>query len=238
MPLFRTSPSILPSVLLALTLGLTACSEEPQEGLAPTPNPEASYALGLMAARSLEQLHLSPAERVEFDRGMRDYENGTPRVALLSEIRRVQNFQMERLNVATERERARAEAFVSAAAAEPGAEQLPSGVVFRPLSKTEGATPKATDLAVVRMEGTLPDGLLFVSSEQQGPLPVSMRAGIPCLTEPLARMSVGSKARVTCPPHTGYAASDKPVLIPPGSGLRFEIELIEVKPNPGAGHGG
>jgi FKBP-type peptidyl-prolyl cis-trans isomerase FkpA len=77
-----------------------------------------------------------------------------------------------------------------------------------------------------------------MSSELQGrPLAVDMQTGIPCLTEPLARMTVGSKARITCPPHTGYAMSDKPVLIPTGSGLRFEIELIEVTPSLGTRHG-
>lgn len=233
MPLHRTTLSILP--VLALAGGLTACGDAAQE--ATSQNPEAAYAFGLMAARSLDQMQLSPAERAEFDRGMRDYESGTPRVTLLRELSKLQSFQMERMNSGVEHARAQAEEFLRDAAREPGAEQLPSGVVFRSLEKTEGPTPKPEQVAIVRMEGTLADGLLFLSSEMQGTVPVNMTTGIPCLTESLTRMSVGSKARVTCPPHTGYAVTDKPILVQPGAGLRFELELVEVRESMlGKGH--
>jgi FKBP-type peptidyl-prolyl cis-trans isomerase FkpA len=238
MPVLRTTLSILPT--LALALGLTACGDGGGTGTGSNEespqNPEAAYALGLMAARSLEQMQLSPAERSQFEQGMRDYENRTPRVTLLSEIPRVQSFQTQRMNSAVERERTQAETFLKEALAESGAEQFESGIVFLWLKKAEGGkTPTQTDRAIVRAEGTLPDGLLFYSSETQGPLSVNMLGGIPCLTEALARMSTGSKARITCPPHTGYAASEKPLLIPPGSALRFEVELVEVRP--AGGHG-
>ena len=237
MPALRTTVSVL-----VLALGWTACGPGGggQDKDAPPQNLEAAYAIGLLAARSLEQLHLSTAERAEFDRGIRDYENGTAPATLLREIPRVQPFQMERLNFAVERERASAEEFLRTATAEPGAEQLPSGIVVRSLVKAaEGKSPSPTDRAVVRAEGTLPDGLLFMSSQlQERPFAVDMQTGIPCLTEPLARMTVGSKARITCPPHTGYALQDKPALIPTGSALRFEIELVDVQPNLGIRHGG
>jgi FKBP-type peptidyl-prolyl cis-trans isomerase FkpA len=216
--------------LLALAAGLFACgggSEAP-----PTQNPDAAYAIGLLAERSIEQLQLTPDERAEFERGMRDYRNRTPRVVLLGEISRIQSFQMERTNAAVERERAEAETFLRAAASEPDAEQLPSGIVLRQLTKGEGATPTTSERAIVRAEGTLPDGLLFFSSKLQNqPLSVDMTTGIPCLTEPLARMKVGSRAQITCPPQTGYAFQNKPMLVPTGAGLRFEVELLEVKPN-------
>ncbi len=237
MPLPRTTLSILPLLALALACG----SGEPSGAGADagvTQNPEAAYAMGLMAARGLEQLQLSPAERAEFDRGIRDYEKGTPRVTLLRELSKLQTFQMERMNSSMERHRQQAEEFLRAAQAEAGAEKLESGIVVLALNKGEGATPKQDDRAVVRAEGTLPDGTLFFSSETQGPLSVNMLEGIPCLTEPLGRMSVGGKARITCPPHTGYAAQDKPVLILPGSALRFELELLRVMPAKGHGAGG
>src|SRR5262245_11312234 len=110
MPLHRTTLFILS--LLALAAGLTACRDAAQAATgSDTQNTEAAYAFGLMAARSLDQMQLSPSERAEFDRGMRDYESGTPRVTLLRELSRLQSFQMERMNAGVEHARAQADEF-------------------------------------------------------------------------------------------------------------------------------
>lgn len=222
----------LPSVLL-LAAGLLACGASGEKASsAPAQNTDAAYALGLMAEHSLKLMQLSPEERAEFERGMRDYRNGSPRVPLLDEIPRVQAFQGERASAAMERARAEAAQFLEDAAKEPEAQQLPSGIVLRVLEKGEGAVPTSADRAIVRAEGTLPDGLLFFSSKQAGkPFAVEMATGIPCFTEPLALLKKGSRARITCPPQSGYAAQDRPVLVPPGSALRFELEVVDVKPN-------
>jgi FKBP-type peptidyl-prolyl cis-trans isomerase FkpA len=225
----RTNTSV--STFFALIASLTACGGAESPTPAPEQNTQAAYALGMMAERSLQQLQLSPDEMAEFERGMRDYRNGTPRVTLLEEVGRVQGFQIQRAGTALEVARTQGEEFLRAAASEPDAEQLPSGIVLRVLQKGEGATAKTTERVIVKAEGTLPDGVLFFSSTQQGrAFSVDMATGIPCLTEPLARLAAGSKARITCPPQLGYAAQDRPVLIPPGAALRFEIEVIEPKP--------
>lgn len=42
-------------------------------------------------------------------------------------------------------------------------------------------------------------------------------------------MSVGQRARVTCPPEMAYGAAGKPPLIPKNSTLAFDIELLSVE---------
>lgn len=54
-------------------------------------------------------------------------------------------------------------------------------------------------------------------------------------------MSVGQRARVTCPPEMAYGAAGKPPAIPKNSTLVFDIELISVetsKAKGGAAGGG
>ena len=97
---------------------------------------------------------------------MRDYRAGKTRVSLLGELCRIQSFQMEGMNASLEHARVSGEEFLKTAAAEEGAEQLPSGIVFRSLAPGEGKTPQPGERAVVRAEGVLPDGVVFLSSEQ------------------------------------------------------------------------
>lgn len=48
-------------------------------------------------------------------------------------------------------------------------------------------------------------------------------------------MSVGQRARVTCPPEFAYGAAGKPPLIPKNSTLVFDIELLSVETAKGKG---
>lgn len=51
-------------------------------------------------------------------------------------------------------------------------------------------------------------------------------------------MSVGQRAKVTCPPEMAYGAAGKPPLIPKNSTLAFDIELLSVETSKGKGGGG
>lgn len=51
-------------------------------------------------------------------------------------------------------------------------------------------------------------------------------------------MSVGQRAKVTCPPEMAYGAAGKPPQIPKNSTLAFDIELISIETAKGKGGGG
>lgn len=120
-------------------------------------------------------------------------------------------------------------AAVSAQAASPASETLPSGVIVQTLTKGTGPSPKAGDTVKVHYRGTLPDGKEFDSSYKRGqPISFPLNRVIPCWTEGVQKMQVGGKAKLTCPAASAYGERGVPGTIPPNSTLNFEVELLGI----------
>ena len=118
---------------------------------------------------------------------------------------------------------------VRAAAKEPGARKLDSGMVFRSLRPGDGAIPLPSNAVRVHYIGKLADGKVFNNSYENGsPILVSLQAVIPCWQEGIPLMRVGEKAKLVCPPHMAYGRDGKPPKIPSDATLIFEIELLRV----------
>ena len=113
-------------------------------------------------------------------------------------------------------------------------EQRPSGLYIRDLQPGEGDPTVAGDVAVVHYSGWVNDGTLFDSSRNPGrdPFPVTLGAGrvIAGWEEGLLGMRVGGVRQLVIPPQLAYGAQSPSPLIPAGSVLIFEIELLEVNP--------
>jgi FKBP-type peptidyl-prolyl cis-trans isomerase FkpA len=121
------------------------------------------------------------------------------------------------------------------AASEPGAERTESGMVYRVLKAGGGAAPGGPgDTVRVHYRGTFPDGREFDSSHKRGqPTMFRLNRVIKCWTEGVQKMKVGTRAKLTCPPNLAYGErSIGDGLIPPGSTLVFEVELLGVLPSP------
>ena len=120
-------------------------------------------------------------------------------------------------------------AAVTAQAASPASETLPSGVIVQTLTKGTGPSPKASDTVKVHYRGTLTDGKEFDSSYKRGqPISFPLNRVIPCWTEGVQKMQVGGKAKLTCPATTAYGERGVPGTIPPNSTLNFEVELLGI----------
>lgn len=122
-------------------------------------------------------------------------------------------------------------AVIEQAAAEKGAVRTDSGLVYRVLNEGKGPQPKATDTVRVHYRGTFPDGREFDSSIKRGePAEFPLNRVIPCWTEGVQRMKVGTKAKLTCPPQLAYGERGAGGgAIPPNSTLQFEVELLGIK---------
>lgn len=116
------------------------------------------------------------------------------------------------------------QAFLDAAAAEPGAEVTSSGLVYRELEAGTGAKPLlSSDTVEVEYAGRLTDGTLF----DNGTIQIRLNQVIPCWTEGVAKMGEGGRSKLTCPPSIAYGASGSGP-IPGNAVLVFEVKLIDV----------
>lgn len=99
----------------------------------------------------------------------------------------------------------------------------------------EGKEAKTGDTVRVHYTGTLMNGKKFDSSrDRNDPFEFKLGAGsvIKGWDEGVVGMKVGGKRKLAIPPDLGYGASGKPPTIPPAAGLKFDVELVEIKDLP------
>ncbi|GAA4436583.1 FKBP-type peptidyl-prolyl cis-trans isomerase [Ravibacter arvi] len=114
-----------------------------------------------------------------------------------------------------------------------------SGLYYIVTKPGEGAKPAAGDKITVHYKGTLLDGTVFDGSQQPGrdgnPFEFNVGTGmvIPGWDEGLIGMSKGEKGILLIPSALGYGP-DGSGPIPPNSVLRFDLELLNVTPQPKA----
>ena len=112
---------------------------------------------------------------------------------------------------------------------EKGAVRTDSGLIYRSLTEGKGASPTATDTVRVHYRGTFPDGKEFDSSYKRNePTEFPLNRVIKCWTEGVAKMKVGGKAKLTCPPAIAYGERGAGGIIPPNATLQFEVELLAI----------
>jgi FKBP-type peptidyl-prolyl cis-trans isomerase FkpA len=220
-------------ISLAAIIPLVSCTQAPQQVTPKTDEDKVPYAVGVYLA---SQMGIS---RFEFtDAEMKLLQAGVAAGARDSEAITPEEFQelgpkidallQSRLTAAMEREKKSGAEFLAKAAAESGAEKLPSGVVFKSKTEGTGASPAATDVIKMNYEGRLIGGKVFDSSEKQGaPLEHPLNQLIPCWTEGVQKMKVGGKAQLVCPSDQAYGDQGNPS-IPGGSTLVFDVELLDI----------
>ncbi len=193
-------------------------------------NAKVFYYLGTAISSNLEVLNLSEQEKAQVVAG---FSEGLAGIAeqlddqLYSQ--KVQVLTQQRMVEAAEREQASGQEYLAKKAAEEGAVQTESGLVYREIAAGEGTQPLATSTVTAHYHGTLRDGSVFDSSVDRGePLTIGLGQVIPCWTEGIAKMKVGGKAQITCPPATAYGPRGQG-RIPPNAVLTFDVELLAVE---------
>lgn len=190
-----------------------------------------SYSLGVILGTQLHKLGITP-DSVAFDKvaqGMRDVVKGTAKASAKDQ----QNVQAllvaSRANVAA-RNKAAARKFLAANAKRKGVKTTASGLQYRIIKAGSGAPPHSSDTVTVNYRGTLLDGTVFDSSYDRGmPATFPVDHVIKGWKEALVLMKPGSKWELYIPPQLAYG-DDSPPPIPPGSLLKFEVELLKVQP--------
>jgi FKBP-type peptidyl-prolyl cis-trans isomerase len=130
-------------------------------------------------------------------------------------------------------------AFLAQNAHAPGVTVTPSGLQYKILKSgpASGPTPKAEDEVKVNYEGQLLDGTVFDSTYQRGePAVFGVNGLIAAWTEALQLMRPGDEWELYAPANLAYG-DDGAGPIPPGSVLKFKIELLAIKPADAGGGG-
>ena len=193
------------------------------------------YAIGLALGQQASVFSLTPAELEFVKKGLSDSVAGAKPVVELDTMRpKIQQLLMARQAAAGEKAAAAGKVLLDKAAAEKGAVKTPSGLVYLSLREGKGASPTMNDMVKVNYRGTLPDGKEFDSSYKRNqPAEFPLGGVIKCWGEGVAKMKVGGKAKLTCPPAIAYGDKGAGGVIPPNATLTFEVELLSIA-NPAA----
>ncbi len=119
--------------------------------------------------------------------------------------------------------------FLEENAKRPGVVSLPSGLQYEIITKGTGPVPTAKDTVSANYIGTLINGKEFDNSYKRGqPITLPVTGVIRGWTEALQLMPVGSKWKLFVPSDLGYGDRGAGSIIPGGSTLIFEIELLNI----------
>lgn len=121
------------------------------------------------------------------------------------------------------------EKFLVANAKKAGVKTTASGLQYEVIQEGTGAKPKDTNTVRVHYEGFLLNGKKFDSSKDRGqPAEFVLNQVIRGWTEGVQLMSVGSKYKFYIPYQLGYGELGSGEVIPGGSVLIFDVELLGI----------
>lgn len=122
---------------------------------------------------------------------------------------------------------AASDSLLQAAAAQPGAEVMPSGLVFRTVEQGSGGHPTPESTVTVRYRASLPDGTVIdeVLPEEE-PLVCKASDLTKGFTEGLTMMQPGGKYTITLPADLAYGKDGVQGVIPPDCAISFDVTLL------------
>jgi FKBP-type peptidyl-prolyl cis-trans isomerase len=256
----RTGRRLPVALAVALAAMLTTSSIQvyAQQGAAPgaapgahhkagTSNPsgagdvksEGSYSLGVLLGAIARRSGLT-ANDISFEKltqGVRAATSGKVQPSP-DDQQHVQRLIAQVQTAAAETNKAAARKFLAENARQPGVTTTASGLQYRIVSEGKGASPKPTDTVTVNYKGTLLDGSVFDSSAAHGrPAVFPVNQVIKGWTEALLMMKPGAKWQLYIPPELAYGDRSPAPVVPPGSLLKFDVELLSFAATPAAGGG-
>jgi FKBP-type peptidyl-prolyl cis-trans isomerase len=144
----------------------------------------------------------------------------------LNNLRAQRAEQQAKVDAALAAQREKRIALYGERALAEGVEFRTSGLGLRVLAEGEGRNPGLSDTIRIIYKGTLKDGTVF--DEAKEPAEFTLGRLVPGMATGLQLLRPGGRMELFIPPALGYG--HRPVAgIPAGSGLIFEVTLVEVK---------
>lgn len=209
---------------------------------ASTKSDSTSYAIGLQIGKSFREQGIEVDSRA-FIAGIQDAVNEKPLFAdsvVQKVLMSVQEQATEKMKANEQKKQAGmaktadsmrkiGNEFLAKNKAKAGVITTASGLQYEVIKQGNGPRPTATQMVVVHYTGMLVDGKVFDSSIQRNqPAEFPVGGVIPGFSELLQLMPEGSKFKGYLPNELAYGPQGSE-LIPPGSVLVFEIELLGIK---------
>lgn len=187
------------------------------------------YMLGLALSRSISEYDFTADEIKDIVAG---FSNGlSKKVDYKASINydKVNQLIKEKKEELAKKNKARGEEYLKKLLSEKDAMLLDSDIVYVKRQDGTGQMPTETDIVKVHYRGRLIDGTEFDSSyKKKEPVEFQLNTVIPCWTKALVKMKVGEKATIGCPSDVAYGDNGIERVIPPGSTLIFDVELIDI----------
>jgi FKBP-type peptidyl-prolyl cis-trans isomerase FkpA len=219
------------AVMVGLLMAMAGCKGSAQvaEQQPTTEDEQTFYALGIAMGQSLAGWDLTPGELASVQKGVADAANGVEHgIDLEAYQGRIRSLADARVARAALARKDKEKEYLERAAAVPGAERSPTGLVYRALREGTGQSPVSTSTVKVQYVGKLTDGTVFDSSEKRGkPAEFQLGQVIPCWREGVQKMKTGGRAELVCHSDLAYGDRGRPG-IPGGATLVFEIDLLDV----------
>ncbi len=198
------------------------------------------YDLGMKIFSDIKGKNLDITKGV-FLRGMADAFNGKEAALSAEELQMaMQEFQLQLQGQQSENQKKmqelvakykkEGEEFLSANAKKDSVKVTASGLQYKILREGTGTSPADTNRVTVHYRGRLINGTVFDESYSRGePTTFQLNQVIKGWTEGVQLMKAGAKFEFYIPNHLAYGEQPAGQLIPPGSALIFEVELLEMK---------
>jgi FKBP-type peptidyl-prolyl cis-trans isomerase FklB len=189
-----------------------------------------SYLFGLTFGEQMHGVGITDQVTIEaIARGLKDGLQG--KKSTPADRQQVQDYVHSVMETTVARNQAAAKDFLAHNGREKGVTTTASGLEYKIILPGDRKAPAVapTDAVTVQYRGKLLDGSEFDSTYTRGaPASFTVNGVIPGWQEALVLMKPGAKWQLFVPPELAYGASPRP-LIPGGSLLIFEVELLSVK---------
>lgn len=205
-------------------------------------NDSSSYALGVSIGKSLSSDFKKNEINANYDIFLKGFKSAimdTNSIKLTDKQitdlmiafqNNMRNKSEEKQKKFAEENKKKGQAFLEENKKKNGVFTTASGLQFVIVEEGTGKKPVETDTVTVNYTGKLIDGKIFDSSIDRGqPATFPLNAVIPGWIEGLQLMKEGAKYVFFIPSELAYGDYSPGEVIPPGSTLIFEVELISVK---------
>lgn len=188
---------------------------------------------GMAMARQLMQMEQQTGlkiDRTAFVTALKSAASGTPTgFTRQSAEAYLDNAANAAARAASERTSRQSAEFLAEQAKRPGVTMTPSGLLFEVIADGDGIPPSADDTVDIYYTGTLPDGTVFDSTTEGRPASLPVGQTVKGFAEGLQMMKPGGHYKLYIPASLAYGEQGAGGVIPPGSAIAFDVELLNVK---------